>query len=199
MLVWKNSRMLRKVTILAFAVLAGVSGVLWMLGLTDWVSFQVSGTVWFDGYNVCLGNVSATDRSLEVDSRIPGTFWPEIVLGTEFGIALVPQSDVGYTSIACRVPWWVLLLLFGVYPTVQFVRKKRQEYQKTRRLEHGQCNACGYDLTGNTSGVCPECGCATRTDTGPQGPKQDANLAAQSNPDEPDTAEYPSQGPGDAG
>jgi len=22
----------------------------------------------------------------------------------------------------------------------------------------GHCTACGYDLTGNTSGVCPECG-----------------------------------------
>lgn len=30
----------------------------------------------------------------------------------------------------------------------------------TWRLEHGpgKCSNCGYDLTGNTSGVCPECG-----------------------------------------
>ena len=26
------------------------------------------------------------------------------------------------------------------------------------RLENGLCLKCGYDLTGNTSGVCPECG-----------------------------------------
>ena len=26
------------------------------------------------------------------------------------------------------------------------------------RLALGQCLACGYDLTGNVSGVCPECG-----------------------------------------
>ncbi len=26
------------------------------------------------------------------------------------------------------------------------------------RRECGLCVACGYDLTGNTSGVCPECG-----------------------------------------
>ena len=24
------------------------------------------------------------------------------------------------------------------------------------------CRTCGYDLTGNESGVCPECGCATK-------------------------------------
>jgi len=27
-----------------------------------------------------------------------------------------------------------------------------------RRLRPGFCTRCGYDLTGNTSGVCPECG-----------------------------------------
>jgi hypothetical protein len=27
-----------------------------------------------------------------------------------------------------------------------------------RRAEAGHCPACGYDLTGNVSGVCPECG-----------------------------------------
>ena len=27
-----------------------------------------------------------------------------------------------------------------------------------RRQLNGQCATCGYDLTGNVSGVCPECG-----------------------------------------
>jgi len=32
-----------------------------------------------------------------------------------------------------------------------------------RRLRHESgCRSCGYDLTGNVSGVCPECGAATR-------------------------------------
>jgi hypothetical protein len=29
-----------------------------------------------------------------------------------------------------------------------------------RRRRHGNCPACAYNLTGNTSGVCPECGTA---------------------------------------
>ena len=29
------------------------------------------------------------------------------------------------------------------------------------RLRHGLCLACGYDLTGNVSGTCPECGSPT--------------------------------------
>ncbi len=28
------------------------------------------------------------------------------------------------------------------------------------RRHHGLCVACGYNLTGNVSGVCPECGAA---------------------------------------
>ena len=29
-----------------------------------------------------------------------------------------------------------------------------------QRLREGLCLKCGYDLTGNESGVCPECGTA---------------------------------------
>lgn len=31
-------------------------------------------------------------------------------------------------------------------------------YTLRRQLEPGQCLRCGYDLTGNISGICPECG-----------------------------------------
>ena len=32
---------------------------------------------------------------------------------------------------------------------------------RRQRRERGQCLQCGYDLRGNVSGVCPECGSAT--------------------------------------
>jgi hypothetical protein len=31
-------------------------------------------------------------------------------------------------------------------------------WQHRKRIMQGHCQACGYNLTGNTSGVCPECG-----------------------------------------
>ena len=31
-------------------------------------------------------------------------------------------------------------------------------FLKARRVRPGICSICGYNLTANTSGVCPECG-----------------------------------------
>ncbi len=38
-----------------------------------------------------------------------------------------------------------------------------------RRPKAGCCRACGYNLTGNTSGICPECGSAACTEPPPPG------------------------------
>ncbi len=47
------------------------------------------------------------------------------------------------------LPFWFLLLLFGI-PTLIVWRWDRHRA--------GHCRSCRYDLTGNVSGVCPECG-----------------------------------------
>jgi hypothetical protein len=39
-------------------------------------------------------------------------------------------------------------------------RIERPHELRAERLAKGQCLACGYDLTGNVSGVRPECGTA---------------------------------------
>jgi len=51
------------------------------------------------------------------------------------------------------VPLWMSLGLVGV-PTVVLWWRDR------RRIPPGHCRKCGYNLTGNVSGVCPECGTA---------------------------------------
>lgn len=35
-------------------------------------------------------------------------------------------------------------------------------YYQARRAQPGHCRVCAYDLTGNQSGICPECGTPTR-------------------------------------
>jgi hypothetical protein len=52
------------------------------------------------------------------------------------------------------VPFWFLALITGILPVVLLVR-----FVRSRLLhKNGCCLHCGYDLTANTSGVCPECG-----------------------------------------
>ena len=52
--------------------------------------------------------------------------------------------------------WFVTLILLG-FPTV-YARSLLARYVCQRRVAGGRCRKCGYDLTGNTSGACPECG-----------------------------------------
>jgi hypothetical protein len=46
-------------------------------------------------------------------------------------------------------------VLLGAYPLLMTVRKAAIRRQ---RAKTGCCLRCGYDLTGNVSGACPECG-----------------------------------------
>lgn len=52
---------------------------------------------------------------------------------------------------------WVGLpvALFLVYPVLAVLWERVGKLLKPRR---GHCRTCGYNLTGNTSGACPECG-----------------------------------------
>ena len=52
------------------------------------------------------------------------------------------------------VPQWIVPAIFGPLPAVRIARWRRLR----RRSDASACQGCGYDLTGNESGVCPECG-----------------------------------------
>jgi len=60
------------------------------------------------------------------------------------------RTRMRYSEIA--YPW--LIFIFALPPLLWFWRFSR------RRKRSGCCTVCDYDLTGNTSGVCPECGTA---------------------------------------
>lgn len=51
----------------------------------------------------------------------------------------------------CYLPLWMPLLLFGSVSAFFYHRLQR-------RRRAGHCLKCDYNLTGNTSGICPECG-----------------------------------------
>jgi hypothetical protein len=59
-------------------------------------------------------------------------------------------------TLNLRIPTWPLLILLGFYPTYVLVSARKRRRERMRR--QGLCVECSYNLTGNTSGVCPECG-----------------------------------------
>ena len=54
----------------------------------------------------------------------------------------------------------LLVLSLGSIVTLRYAieRPRTLMRRESKRREQGLCLACGYDLTGNLSGVCPECG-----------------------------------------
>jgi hypothetical protein len=54
--------------------------------------------------------------------------------------------------------WWSLLLLLPSLFCLAYVAQRRMA------IKAGHCKKCGYDLTGNSSGICPECGLVVPVD-----------------------------------
>jgi len=73
-----------------------------------------------------------------------------------------------WRNFALIIPYWPLVLTAAVLPAVALLRIRRAR----ARGRVGRCTACGYDLTGNVSGVCPECG-VLLGQGGPRGTKND--------------------------
>jgi hypothetical protein len=70
-------------------------------------------------------------------------------------IITVDNPRPGIESGGLRFPHWVLGVLFAFVPFVRYMAHRRG-----RRPLRDHCGRCGYNLTGNISGVCPECGAA---------------------------------------
>ena len=80
--------------------------------------------------------------------------------------------DVGTQKIVSSSLNWSTLLRWAVYAllslpalvgVVCFAQDQGLAWRRRRRARAGECGACGYDLRGNVSGQCPECGVRTST------------------------------------
>ncbi len=85
----------------------------------------------------------------------PGLSWGRV---PSYGF-LVPPDWGGGMHKWLRLPFW-LLVIAVLIPTAIL-------WRRDRRPRKGDCQYCGYNLTGNESGVCPECATAVpkREDT----------------------------------
>jgi len=71
-------------------------------------------------------------------------------------------SFIGRWRSTYVVPMWIVVLTTLIIP-IFYLRRRWQ----LRPIVPGHCRGCGYNLTGNTSGVCPECGRAFERRTMP--------------------------------
>jgi hypothetical protein len=75
---------------------------------------------------------------------------PEILKGTRPGTWIQYPPSGKLNVVMLVLPVWLLLVVVALPTTFLF--------WYDRRIPPGHCQKCGYSLTGNTSGVCPECG-----------------------------------------
>ena len=84
---------------------------------------------------------------------------PPVDCGLRRSMASIPRiwgpTPIPYVHSHVVVRMWLLSAVFFTYPTIAFIRGP---YRRHRRRRKGLCPTCGYDLAGNVSGVCPECG-----------------------------------------
>lgn len=63
------------------------------------------------------------------------------------------SSHSHFRTRAAVLPIEAVIIASGLVPALRFYRRGRR-----RCAAAGRCTRCGYSLTGNISGVCPECG-----------------------------------------
>lgn len=75
----------------------------------------------------------------------------------------VGRAELAYNSVPDELfvegvlpCWLVAICLTSV--ALPIWRRIRREWEAWQETSAGRCAGCGYDLRGNVSGVCPECG-----------------------------------------
>lgn len=68
------------------------------------------------------------------------------------------RSREEYVVQELTIPFWLVTALLAAYPIIAFTRAVRYHRADRRARTSGLCTNCMYDLTGNVSGRCPECG-----------------------------------------
>jgi len=84
-------------------------------------------------------------------------FTQYVIRSADKNYRYVPSAGVINNGVATavKIGLWIPFLILLTYPAIAFIRGP---YRRYMRREKGLCLKCGYNLTGNVSGICPECG-----------------------------------------
>jgi len=126
-----------------------------------------------------------TKRNYHISlSKISGAWTDSELVDSEYALVEYPGSVPGMSDQLMR---WLVLVKDGpkrsvfrwtgplfdiatiltIFALILSVRgwsawfAARPWSKRSRRLARGHCPGCGYDLSGNTTGICPECGNTT--------------------------------------
>ena len=152
-----------------FAIASAISLLLFIATVTLWArsySHDDSITIRPDP-NECVVCVASGNLWLEKDCS-----WPDLndpAWGRDYDMQVcgfgrragnVNHVSSDYSVVSARytkfwfIPMWFPCLLFVIIPVARLLGIRGHGSFASDRV----CAVCGYDLTGNTSGVCPECG-----------------------------------------
>jgi len=127
--------------------------VIWMVSLATFgICFASRGLVagtCRQGVTVCFLNNPPLTWSIFNDPKIEtDTVGNDFVVDTD-GYWQWPRTFIIWSSRVIQIPHWLPnLIVWSLFLILWLCR---------RRYPIGHCQSCGYDLTGNESGKCPEC------------------------------------------
>jgi hypothetical protein len=95
------------------------------------------------------------NRNLDPRPWIPDTNRLGFAVGTEAFFAVESSANAPQSEIVrfVTIPFWFLCVPASALPLMWTYRRLIRN-----RLRPNHCKSCGYNLAGNASGVCPECG-----------------------------------------
>ena len=70
----------------------------------------------------------------------------------------LPKVDTSVNPARLIVPFWMVVAGLLAYPAHTLIHGSLRYLRRWRRRKRGECANCGYNLTGNVTGVCSECG-----------------------------------------
>jgi hypothetical protein len=89
------------------------------------------------------------------DALLPHTWAVAQPAGATFDNATYQCEEKWFVGTTAWLPYWLPAALASILPASFAVKVRRR---RAARSGSSLCFRCGYDLTANVSGVCPECG-----------------------------------------
>jgi len=123
----------------------------------DGVGFHIS----TNGRSIVLMRITEIRRTLDQIKSPRAALYPDTGYAYfEIPTDSMPNPDTRVIDCAAfhvvAIEYWFIAICSAIYPIVFFIRSYRR--RRVRREVLQPCTQCGYDLQGNQSGVCPECG-----------------------------------------